>query len=265
MKGYAIKNHVSMTSGRARLMNELSQENQWGVTAIGSVTLNNSVGGINPGTVELACRDGAKIVWLPTIDSLSESRHIENNIAHADDKTKMPFFARLRVDLGEKNMLSTPLCLLNENGELTQKALQVIEIVKDHHVMLATGHIGREETVAIAKECHKRGFKKLVITHPSFPTTSFTKEEQKELADLGGWIEHCFTTPYTGKIAWETVYEQIRYVGVDKCFVSTDLGQPAYVYPDEGMLGFAQNLMDNGFTDAEIRHMYCEVPDMLMD
>ena len=45
----------------------------------------------------------------------------------------------------------------------------------------------------------KMGVKKVLVTHAEFPSQSLTGDEQKELADLGAIIEHCFTTTYTGK------------------------------------------------------------------
>jgi hypothetical protein len=259
MKGYAIKSHVSMTTGRARLINELNPD----IEVIGAITLNNAVGGINPYAVELAARDGAKLVWLPTIDSLNESRHIAAS-GDVADKQKMPFFAKLRLELAEKGKLMEPISILHE-GQLTHNMLDVLDIVIERNIALATGHIGFDETFELARECKRRQFKKLIITHPNFPSTNYTKEQQKELADLGAFMEHCFTTPYTGKITWERTFEEIRYVGFDRCFFSTDLGQPAYVYPDEGMREFANRLLENGFTEIQVRHMNALNPQYLVN
>src|SRR5690554_2325339 len=55
MKRYAIKSHISSTTGRAKLMNEIHPQ----AIAVGTITLNNAVGGINPFAVELAAMDGA--------------------------------------------------------------------------------------------------------------------------------------------------------------------------------------------------------------
>jgi hypothetical protein len=255
MKGYAIKSHVSMTTGRAKLVNELYP----GFEAVGAIVLNNSVGGINPFAVELAVRDGAKIVWLPTIDALNESRHM----ACTSDKAKMPFFAKLRMELAEKGKLMDPIAITDKDG-LSKKMLDVLDIAIERNVVLATGHIGPEETFILAKECKKRNFKKLVITHPNFPSTSYTKEQQKELADMGAFMEHCFTTPYTKKITWEQAYEEIGYIGPERCLISTDLGQPAYVYPDEGMFEFSKNLLENGFSEEQVRRMTAVNPEYLI-
>ena len=256
MKGYAIKSHVSMTTGRAKLINELYP----GFETIGAIVLNNAVGGINPFAVELAVRDRAKIIWLPTIDALNESNHM----AHVIDKAKLPFFAKLRLELAEKGKLLDPITIL-EDGSLNKKTMEVLDIVFEHNIVLATGHIGQEETFALAKECKKRQYRKLVVTHPNFPSTTYSKEQQKELVDMGAFMEHCFTTPYTNKITWEQAYKEIRYVGVDNCIISTDLGQPTYVYPDEGMFEFSKNLLENGFTEEQVRRMTTVNPEFLIN
>ena len=52
MKGYAIKSHYFCTSERAGLIRKMFP----GCYAIGTITLNSAVGGINPMAVEMAGR-----------------------------------------------------------------------------------------------------------------------------------------------------------------------------------------------------------------
>lgn len=61
LSGYAIKNHWTSTAGRAKLINRLYP----GCDAIGTITLNSAVGGLNPTAVEMAARGGVKLVWFP--------------------------------------------------------------------------------------------------------------------------------------------------------------------------------------------------------
>lgn len=260
MKGFAIKSHISSTTGRAKLMNEIHPA----ATAIGTITLNNAVGGINPFAVELAVMDGAKLVWLPTIDAKNESDHIMAHTAIAADKTKMPFFAKFRVELAEKGKLQPPIFTL-EDGNLSKNMLEVLDIVIEHNIALASGHVSAEETFAIAEACHSRGYKKFIVTHPNFPSTAFTKEHQKALVEKGAIMEQCFTTPYTGKITWERAFDEIRFVGPENCMISTDLGQPAYVYPDEGIQIYCEKLLANGFTEDQVRMMVSINPEFIVN
>ena len=80
-------------------------------------------------------------------------------------------------------------------------------------MILATGHLGRDEIFALVKGAKEMGLRKILVTHAEFPSQNLTGEEQAELADLGAVIEHCFTTTYTGKAEWQTVFENIRRAG----------------------------------------------------
>jgi hypothetical protein len=95
----------------------------------------------------------------------------------------------------------------------------------------------------------------VLVTHAEFPSQNLSAEEQLELADLGARIEHCFTTMHTGKAPWDTVLASIRKVGVERCILSTDLGQPINPPVAEGFAMFAERLLEGGFSVAEIRRM----------
>jgi hypothetical protein len=99
------------------------------------------------------------------------------------------------------------------------------------------------------------GLKRVLVTHAEFPSQNLTAGEQYELAQMGAFIEHCFTTMHTGKASWEGVFDAIRKVGPERCVLSTDLGQTINPPIAEGFAMFAQKLLDAGFTSAQIRRM----------
>ena len=131
----------------------------------------------------------------------------------------------------------------------------------------------RERVTAKIKEREQRirdaakemGLKKVLVTHAEFPSQSLTGDEQKELADLGAIIEHCFTTTYTNKAPWETAFANIRRSGVAKTVISTDLGQTINPPVAEGFAMFVQKLLDAGFTSDEIRTMAVTNPTRLIE
>ncbi|QQE77614.1 DUF6282 family protein [Alicyclobacillus sp. SO9] len=254
MKGFAIKSHYFCTAERARL----AQKSYPKVNPIGAITLNNAVGGLNATAVDMAGRDGAKVVWMPTFDSANEQAFFRGG-----NYTKKPFWAKLQEELIAKGKVTASISIL-EDGNLKAELHDIIDAVKEHHMILASGHLGKEEVFTLVKAAREQNVK-TVITHPNFPSTFYTKEEQKQLADMGAYMEHCFTTPNTNKVAWETVYEQIRYVGPQHCILSTDLGQPTAPFPDEGLMDFAQRLLDNGFSEEEIRTMSVHNPTQLVE
>lgn len=62
MRAIVLKSHAESTAGRAYIAHRLT-----GMPVFGGVTLNLSVGGLNPEAVRSAALMGAKIVWMPTI------------------------------------------------------------------------------------------------------------------------------------------------------------------------------------------------------
>lgn len=255
MKGYALKSHYFCTADRAKLINKLYPN----VNAVGTITFNNSVGGLNPIAMEMAARAGAKLVWMPTCDSTNEQGFLKSS-----KHDKLPYWAKLQMELIEQGITSQSISIL-ENGQLKKEVFDILDTIAKFNIILTTGHLGKAETFALVKEAVQRKVEKIIVTHPDFPSTYYTKEEQKELADLGAYMEHCFTTPYTNKTTWENVFEQIRYVGPERCTLATDLGQPVNPYPDEGMLMFANKLVENGFTSDEVKQMTIFNPTQLVE
>src|SRR5262245_40795307 len=69
LAGFGLKSHYTSTAERAQVVSSLVP----GVRAIGTLTLNWAVGGMNALAVEIAAREGAKIGWMPTVDSPAET------------------------------------------------------------------------------------------------------------------------------------------------------------------------------------------------
>ena len=82
MAGFVLKSHYTCTADRATLVNQIVPE----VQAFGAITLNNSVGGLNPLALDIAGRLGAKVCWLPSVDNANELEAI----AGQRDESKLP-------------------------------------------------------------------------------------------------------------------------------------------------------------------------------
>src|SRR4029450_7032759 len=70
LRGFVLKSHYIQTGERAQVVTKAVP----GIQAFGAVTLNHSVGGLNPVAVELAGRSGCKIGWRPTCGAHSGQR-----------------------------------------------------------------------------------------------------------------------------------------------------------------------------------------------
>ena len=256
MRGFVLKSHYFPTAERAKVVTKAVP----GIHAYGAITLNHSVGGLNPVAVELAGRAGNKIVWMPTVDAANETAGRPDGA-----KTKLPFWAKIQLELAATGINPPPMTVLDADGNLNSAARTVLELIHKYDMILATGHLGRKEIFALVKTAKEIGLRKVIVTHAEFPSQSLTAQEQFELAEMGAVIEHCFTTMHTGKSSWEGMFVATRKVGSERTMLSTDLGQT--INPDvaEGFAMFAQKMLDAGFTVAEIRHMAATLPASLVE
>ena len=220
---------------------------------------NELLGGLNPVAVELAGRSGAKIVWMPTVDAANETAGRVDG-----PSTKLPFWAKIQRELAADGIAPAPLTVLDGNGKINEATGRCLELIARHNMILATGHLGRHEIFPLVRTAREMKLQRVLVTHAEFPSQNFSAEEQLELADAGAFIEHCFTTMYTGKAPWDAVLDSIRKVGPERCVLSTDLGQTINPPVAEGFAMFAQTLLDAGFTTEQIRRMAVTNPSELI-
>jgi hypothetical protein len=255
MAGFVLKSHYICTADRATLVNQVVPE----IQAFGAIALNNSVGGLNPLALDIAGRLGTRVCWLPSVDNANELEAI----AGQRDESKLPYWMSIAREMRALGIAGSFLSV-TEDGKVTQATRQCLEIIAKHDMVLASSHIRPAEVMPVVLAAQEAGVKRIVITHPEFPTTLLSIAQQQELARLGVYFERCFTTPNTGKISWEQVYANIRQVGPQSTILATDLGQTTAPYPDEGLGIFAEKLLENGFTEREVRSMVRDNPAQLL-
>jgi hypothetical protein len=250
LKGFVLKSHY-ITAERASVVTKAVP----GIEAYGAITLNHSVGGLNPVAVEIAGRSGNKIVWFPTVDAANETAGRLDG-----GSEKLPFWAKIQREIAAAGITRPPMTVLNAEGKIAEDARQCLELIAKHDMILATGHLGRHEIFPLVKEAFAVGVKRVIVTHAEFPSQNLTPEEQIALADLGAIIEHCFTTYHTNKCPWETVFVNIRAVGVERTMMATDLGQKTNPGVAAGYAEFAQRLLNAGYSAKEINLMAATIP-----
>jgi len=255
MKGFVLKSHYMQTGERAQVVTKAVPGSQ----VFGALTLNHSVGGLNPVAIELAGRTGCKVVWMPTVDAQNETA------GRSDGRgTKLPFWAEIQRELAAEGISPPPLSVIDASGQLVEAARQCLDRIAKHNMILATGHLGRDEIFALVRAAPRMGVKKIVVTHAEFPSQNLSGDEQKELADLVAVIEHCFTTFHTDKAPWEAAFANIRKAGVSRAVISTDLGQTINPPVADGFAMFAQRLLDAGFTADDVRTLAVTNPARLL-
>jgi hypothetical protein len=256
LRGFILKSHYIPTAERAKVVSRAVP----GIAAFGALTLNHSIGGLNPVAVEIAGRSGCKLVWMPTVDAQNETAgRLDGGSA------KLPFWAKIQRELAAQGIAPPPITVLDANGELCEAACRCLDLIGKHDMILATGHLGRDEIFKLVAAAPSHGVRKVVVTHAEFPSQSLTGEEQVRLAKMGATIEHCFTTTYTGKAPWATVVDNLRIVGPERSLLSTDLGQTINPPVADGFAMFAQQLLDSGFSVDEVRMMAVANPSRLVE
>src|SRR5712691_12509894 len=142
MKGFVLKSHYIQTGERAQVVTKAVP----GSRVFGAVTLNHSVGGLNPVAVELAGRTGCKIVWMPTVDAKNETAgRLDGGSA------KLPFWAQIQRELATEGISPPPLSVVDAAGKVTEPARRCLERIAKHNMILATGHLGRPEIFALVR------------------------------------------------------------------------------------------------------------------
>ncbi len=108
LAGFVLKSHYTSTAERAQVVSAIVP----GIAALGAVALNRAVGGLNALAVEIAAREGARVVWLPTVDAVSE--------AGAKDEVKPgvtpPVWVRLQRELRDRGLPMDPVPVIDPDG-----------------------------------------------------------------------------------------------------------------------------------------------------
>ena len=127
--GVVLKSHYAATAERAAVVAGIVP----GVDVLGAIVLNAAVGGLNTVAVEMAVRQGARVVWLPTFDAANETA----GRGDPEPGVTLPVWAQLQIELRADGVDSEPITLLDDAGQLRQQARAVIHSTARHGVVLA--------------------------------------------------------------------------------------------------------------------------------
>ncbi len=237
MQGVVLKSHEYPTHPVADTTSELVPE----VTVLGGVALDLGVGGLNIHAVEATANMGGRIVWMPTYS------------AKADREAK-------GLDGG--------ISLLDSSGSLVPEVHPILEMVKAHDMVLATGHISTAESMSLVAEARNMGINRVVVTHGTTMSfwTGMTLEDMKELAAMGAFVEHCMhvVMPTTHRMDPKDLAKTISAIGPEKCILSTDFGQDFHPMPAEGMRMGIATMLRSGMEEVEVGMLVKDNPSRLM-
>lgn len=239
MRGILIKNHWTETAGLAALVRARGAGE---LEVFGGLALNTTVGGMNAQALRYMIDvDGGwgRVVWMPTHDSEHE------------------------VGFNEEQRRYVPV---SENGRLLPETLDIINLLAEHELTLATGHVTPAEALSIMREARARGVERLIVTHPRLGAqyTYMSNEELREAVSLGGKIEVTAGGLYRGGPGRERSVELIRTVGAHNAFVASDSGLTGTPNLADALVMAARELRRAGFSENDLDWMFKINPARLL-
>lgn len=238
MRAILVKPMFFETATRAYLAQKMVP----GVLVFGGITLNLSLGGVNPAAVDglAALRlPNAKMIWLANVDA-------EGSVAAS----------------AQPNRPSTEISV---GGKLTPQTLAVLDAIARHRFSLATSHASAEEALMLVREAGRRNIP-VVVTHAAQDPILMTVDQMKQAAQLGAFIEHTALGQFKGslthltedfyrkqrRVPVEDTARHIREVGAEHTILATDFGQGYNANPPDGLKLFILQLKSQGITDREL-------------
>ncbi len=237
MRGLVLKSHQYPTHPMAYTASQAVP----GITLVGGVALGAEAGGLNPMAVESTANMGGRVVWMPTFSAWADRR---------------------------RKGLNGGIYLLDDQGQLTPEVYAVLEVIKAHDMVLATGHISAKESIALVSEARNLGIHRVVVTHATSMAlwSDMTMEDMKTLASMGAYIEHCLHVmmPLVRGLTPQELAETISAIGLENCIVSSDFGQDFHPMPPEGMRMGIATLLQAGLEEVEVGMLVKDNPSRLL-
>jgi hypothetical protein len=238
MRAIVLKNHYESTAGLAYIVGREVP----GIDVFGGVDLNLTVGGINAAAVEyMATTTGGqgRIVWMPTFDS-------ENQVRFSEEER--------------------PFVSVSQDGALLPAVTEVIAVIAQHDLVLATGHSTPQEGLMLLREGRRQGVRQMVVTHGMNPPILMSVPQMQEAAALGAFIEFVGSNigEDGGPARMDRFADAIRQIGPEFCILSSDLGQVGNPLPAPGFGAFLGAMRMRGFSDEDVDRMSRRNPATLL-
>ncbi len=241
VRGAVFKNHWTESAGLAWLIRKYATPGT-GFEAFGAIAMDTPEGGLNPQAVRyFADVEGgyAKVVWMPTHDAEHEVTFLRE---------------------------SRPFVRVSQDGKLLPQVGEVLDVIAEYKLTLATGHVSPEEMLMIVAEAKKRGIEHIIITHPDLsPTGQYTGATQAQLKQAvadGAYVEVVANELNRPNAA--DIISNLHALGAAHTFISTDSGLTGSPNHADALVLAAQRLRKEGFTEADLKQMFKDNPAKLV-
>jgi hypothetical protein len=250
MRAVVIKTWFTPSASRnalvQKIVNKWAEENEMRpIQVIGGITLNKSVGGINPNAVERCLKyPNFKYVWMPMVDSVHHRKVVY------DDQT------------------GNGIHFLDENRKVMKEMKDILKIIADNDLILATGHYPYADSAILFEEAKRVGVNRMEFVHPAHIHSKCTIAQMKEAATegvklmLSGLGTLCFPIHENGPVY---AARMISEIGAEHFVYGSDFGQihnPPHIVGTRWMI---QMLMAYGVTKDEITQIFKINPAIHLD
>ena len=188
-----------------------------------------------PLAVEIAAREGARTVWLPTVDSVNESGEADASFAPGAKVAGLDGAAARAARRGRR---------ASSRCRSSTTTARVLPETRDGAARRSpgTGWCSRPATSRATRSSPsstprvEEGVGEIVVTHPDFPSQSLSFEDQARARGARARCSSAASRRRTpARSTWEHVYEAIRATGAEHSVLSTDLGQIANPPVEDGL------------------------------
>ena len=249
MAGVLLKAHEGSTTESAAVLDRTSAT----LRVFGGVVLNRYVGGLNPAAVEAALRLGARCIWFPTLDADAHARAFGSTGAYPAQRGGLESPSGIRI--------------LDEDGRLVREAREVLALVAEHDVLVATGHLSAEEVHALVGAAVDAGCRRLLVQHVAFPVPDLSLEALEPLVRRGAVVELTYlsVSPMWRASTVEQAARLLQRLGGDNVVLSSDAGQSHNPSPPEALRSFAQAVHECGASAEDVAKAVGETPRRLVE
>ena len=240
LRGIVLKNHWEETAGLAYLARKYATP---GFEVFGAVTLDTAVGGVNPQAVRYmidVTGGRGRIVWMPTHDSEHEVKY------HKE---------------------SRPFVSVSRDGRLLPNVIEVIALVAQHDLTLATGHVTPEETMMILRAAKGAGVRRLIVTHPLLDPqfTYMSVDQLREAVNLSAFIEITGGALIREGEPKKRALAALRAIGARHFIVGSDAGLRGRENHTDTLALAAKALRAAGYAESDLNLMFKDNPAFLVN
>ena len=244
-RAIVIKTWFTPSASRNQIVQRLTDEyaeahSLRAVRVLGGVTLNYSVGGINPDVVRKCLGfPGMKYVWVPMVDSYHHRRVVYDDWS------------------------GFGLKFTDDKFNIVSEMKEILRIIADNDLVLAVGHYGYEDAAALIEEARRLGVEHIELVHPQLIHSG-----RHSISQMNDQIERGakIMIMTKGLVAWPPynnpffIVRAIRQLGAQNFVLGSDFGQVQHIPSLVGDRWGIKSLLANGVSVEDMRTILQDSP-----